>query len=268
MTSSGPDVSEISVVTPVFNGEKYLPGCIESVSRQTQANVDHIVVDGASTDSTLDIIRSSAVRWISESDDGMYDAVNKGLKLAQSQIVGYLNADDRLFPDSLKLICDLFNKKSDIDFVYGHCTYIDEDERPLATFRPSPLSGRISGKSRITFAQPTVYWRSRVHSKIGYFNTQYKTAGDADFFYRMINSGFRGQLIQRPIAEFMVRPTALSSVMQKEMGREINQIREANGISPLGPTYVANEISYYLANSRSYARYFWNKRIRSRLTRR
>ena len=219
----------------MFNAEKYLTGCLESVSNQSFHSAEHIVVDGGSTDGTLDILKHNSARWISEPDDGMYDAINKGLNLASGEIVGYINADDRYYPDSLSIVQERFRTNPEIDFVCGYCTYIDEQGRKLATFRPSPMAFRFLGNVRITFAQPTVFWRKRVLSEIGLFNAEYKTAGDAEFFYRLLNGPYLGQLIKLPLAKFTVRADSLSAVMNREMGSEIANIRSENGINRFGP---------------------------------
>lgn len=256
-----PAVPKITVVTPVFNAAKYLNRCLDSVACQTHQNVEHIVVDGGSTDGTLDILKNSGARWLSEPDNGMYDAVNKGLALGSGEIVGYLNADDALFPDSLAHVSKAFQSSPDIGFVYGYCTYVDEEFRSLATFKPSPLTARLGCQTRITFAQPTVYWSQKLQLELGVFNPELKTAGDADFFYRLLNGPYRGSLIRRPLASFMVRPDALSATMEREMGREVAGIRSANKISKVSVPYIANEIAFYTYNASSYIRYVWNKRF-------
>src|SRR5215472_1653392 len=89
----------LSIITPVYNGEKFISGCIESVAAQKLAGVEHIIVDGRSSDRTMDIVRDKArvyphLRWISEPDRGQSDALNKGIDMARAEYIGILNADD------------------------------------------------------------------------------------------------------------------------------------------------------------------------------
>ena len=228
--------------------------------------VEHIVVDGASTDGTVELLKEAGVRWISEPDNGMYDAINKGLLMANGDIIGYVNADDRLTDGALKIIYNVFASDTSIDFVYGRCTYVDSSGSSLATFRPSPLSLRLRARCRITFAQPTVFWRRSLHDHIGYFNSEFKTAGDADFFYKLLSGRFRGRSINKTLATFMVRDDALSTASAREMHEEMKRIRATYRVSRISAPYLANEIGYYLVNIKAYLQYFWRRRIRNRAT--
>lgn len=253
----------VSVVTPTFNSAEYLGGCIESIAKQSSPPIEHIVVDGGSSDDTVELLESSHTIWISEPDEGMYDAVNKGIRIATGEIVGYVNSDDRLNPETLELVNLAFSADSNVDFVFGYCTYVDQLDRKLATFRPSPFALRFRNKVRITFAQPTVFWRRRIHDEIGYFDSSLKTAADAEFFYRLLNGGYRGKLIKRPLARFMVRPDALSVASSELMSTEMESIRAANNVAASNMRYIVNELAFYSLNAIAYAKYFVNKRVRA-----
>lgn len=222
------------------------------------------MVDGASTDGTVDLLKTAGVKWISEPDNGMYDAINKGLQMANGEIVGYVNADDRLTDGALQSIHSAFTSDPSTDFVFGRCTYVDSAENTLATFKPSPLALRLRSECRITFAQPTVFWRRRLHGQVGYFNSEFKMAGDADFFYRLMSGKFRGRSIDMPLATFMVREDALSTAMAREMAEEMKQIRATHDVRIVSAPYFANEIAYYLVNAKAFLQYFWRRRIRNR----
>ena len=105
----------ISIVTPTFNSEEYLETCILSIRNQHYENLEHIIVDGGSTDSTLEIIRKYELdyplRWISEPDDGMYDAINKGFSMSSGDILAWLNSDDFYFPWTCEVVAGTFYKK-------------------------------------------------------------------------------------------------------------------------------------------------------------
>ena len=103
---------KISIITPTYNSAPYLQHCIDSIQGQSFSNIEHIIIDGGSTDGTLDIIRKNEqniTAWISESDRGMYDAINKGLKMATGDVVGILNSDDFYATrDALAIIAKTF----------------------------------------------------------------------------------------------------------------------------------------------------------------
>ena len=106
---------KISIITPTFNSEKYLERCIKSIQSQDYNNIEHIIIDGESTDETKNIInkyQNNKTILISERDDGIWDAMNKGLKIASGDIVGFLNSDDYYYPNALKTVVKYFNNKS------------------------------------------------------------------------------------------------------------------------------------------------------------
>lgn len=217
--------NRVSVITPSLNGGKYIGNCIESVRNQTK-NVEHIIIDGDSSDDTLKIVRSYPdIKFISEPDKGMYDAINKGLKLANGDIVGYLNADDRYYSDTISRVLYIFKKKPEVDFVYGSCTYINHNEKELCTFKPLPYSNKLfRNMNRICWAQPSCFWRKNIHDKIGNFDSSLKYCGDYAFFLSLILNNFKGLRINAPLSLFMIHKDSLSVKSKKEMFREYKEI--------------------------------------------
>ena len=121
---------KVSVITVVFNNQKHIQGNIDSVSNQSYKNIEHIIVDGKSTDSTLDIIKRNqkkVSKWISEKDNGIYDAMNKGIELSTGDIIGFLNSDDIYFNDCVVENIVKEFRKSNPDSVYGDLVYTDEE---------------------------------------------------------------------------------------------------------------------------------------------
>ena len=119
---------KFSVITPVFNGERFIRGCIESVLNQSYADKEYIVVDGASTDKTVDIVKEYPLTWISEKDRGLYDAFNKGINISTGEIVCFLCADDMYaHTNVLQLAADTFASNPGADIVYGDIVYVDID---------------------------------------------------------------------------------------------------------------------------------------------
>jgi len=171
---------KISIITPTFNSEKYLERCIKSIQSQDYNNTEHIIVDGDSNDETINIIKkyqNNKTILISEKDNGIWDAMNKGLKIASGDIVCFLNSDDYYYPNALKTVVKYFNN-SNIDFLFG------------TTQKYKLMYGYKPWKIRFSFGFYTshsvgFFINRRRHLKIGFYNTKYISA-DLDFFYKMI----------------------------------------------------------------------------------
>ena len=129
------ETPKISIITVVYNGQQYLEGTIKSVIHQTYRNVEYLIIDGKSKDKTVEIIKayeSEISRWISESDKGLYDAMNKGLRLATGDFVLFMNAGDRL--SSPTVLEEVFSKyDAETDVLYGEVMMVDEARKPLGT---------------------------------------------------------------------------------------------------------------------------------------
>ncbi|MEO8720322.1 MAG: glycosyltransferase family 2 protein [Ginsengibacter sp.] len=181
---------KVSIITVTMNSEKYLTDCINSVRLQNYKNIEHIIIDGKSTDGTLDIIlgnRHHITYWVSETDRGMYDAINKGLEMATGDIVGILNSDDMFASaDSVKSIVDAF-ETSGADSVYGDLVYVDaaDTHRILRYWK-----GVSYKRSRFRYgwmpAHPTFYMRRELIEQHGAYENHYFTAADYEFMARYL----------------------------------------------------------------------------------
>lgn len=204
----------VSIVTPVFNGRQYLEQTVQSVLGQSYANIEYIIIDGGSTDGTLDIIKKYQDRidfWASEPDQGMYDAVNKGLKRAAGEIVAYLNADDLYYSDTVKQAVEFLLAHPSTDLVYGDCDFIGPDGRFLYTYRyPGFNQSSFVAMSTSTIPQQSSFWRKSLHEKIGYFDVNLKMCGDFDF-YAKAGQVARIEHIRRPLAQFRIHESSLTS---------------------------------------------------------
>ena len=181
---------KVSIITVTYNSEKYIADCIASVRKQTYSNIEHIIVDGKSTDNTLKIIQknsSSIAHWISETDRGMYDAINKGIKMASGDIIGVLNSDDMLASaDVIMDIVACFDEKK-IDSVYGDLVYVDpaNPQKVMRYWKGLPYK-----RSRFTYgwmpAHPTFYIRRELIDRFGGYENHYYTAADYEFMARYL----------------------------------------------------------------------------------
>jgi len=122
----------ISIVTPSFNQGAYIEENIKSVLRQNYPNFEHIIIDGSSTDGTIDILKKyDHLIWVSERDKGQSEAINKGFKTANGEIIGWLNSDDCYEPDAFSTIVRELNKAEDKYIVFGDCNLIDKNEERI-----------------------------------------------------------------------------------------------------------------------------------------
>jgi len=177
----------VSIVTPTLNQGRFIEATIRSIKTQSYKRFEHIVVDGGSTDETLDILRRSEgtypMRWLSEPDRGMYEAVNKGMRRASGDILAYLNSDDLYFPWTLEAVVEAFGHRRDADFIYGDALLIDDATGRQDFYWTLPFD--LDYIQRFGFlAQPTVFWRRRAYSEIGPFDESLRYVADCDYWMR------------------------------------------------------------------------------------
>lgn len=191
---------KISIITITYNSAKTLPRALASVTSQKYDKIEHIIVDGASTDGTIDLIKAYAgkegaedVRWVSEPDNGIYDALNKGIKMATGDIIGFLHSDDWFFSsDSIGEIASVF-ASSDADIVYGDLQYCKGDKvvrRWISNpFRPSDL------KYGWMPPHPTLYCRREVYEQTGLYDERLRISADYDMILRLFRGGYKSRYI-------------------------------------------------------------------------
>ncbi|MFD2288806.1 glycosyltransferase [Pedobacter petrophilus] len=179
---------KISIITVVYNGEAYLKECIESVINQSYQNMEYIIVDGDSTDGTLSIIeeyQTHVHQLISEPDQGLYDAINKGIAMASGEIVGILNADDMLADQNvIEQIAKSFVQDSSIDAVYGDLNYIHPINHKILRAWKSKQAGKKEIARGWMPAHPTLYIRKQLFGKYGNYALNLGTAADYDLILR------------------------------------------------------------------------------------
>src|SRR4030042_2589290 len=126
----------VSIVTPSYNKARFIEETILSVKNQTYPRIEHIIIDGGSTDGTLDIIRkySDSLTWISEPDKGQSDAINKGWKMSKGEILAYLNADDTYMPRAVETAVKFLADNMDVGLVYGECNIINEHGKVIGKY--------------------------------------------------------------------------------------------------------------------------------------
>jgi glycosyltransferase involved in cell wall biosynthesis len=214
----------VSVVTPSYNQAQFLEETILSVLSQDYPNLEYIIIDGGSTDGSAEIIRKYENRlayWVSEPDEGQADAINKGWRRAQGEILAWLNADDTYVPGAVPTVVQHFGNHPGVDMVYGYVNMIDERGRVTWTTEPSTdfdVNGLIY--SHFFIPQPTVFFRKHVLDKVGMLDTSLYYSMDCDLWHR-IGLNFTVQGIPALIANFRTHLTSkthdvpLDSVMER-----------------------------------------------------
>ena len=184
---------KISIITATYNSAKTVKDTFESVLRQSYNDYEYLIVDGASKDETMTVVKEyesrfeGRLRYISEPDKGLYDAMNKGLKMATGDVVGILNSDDfYTSDDALQTIADAFNA-NDIDATYGDIHFVNDDDlTKMVRYYSSSVFKRSYMRFGLMPAHPSFYCKKSVYEKYGYFDTSYRVAADFENLLRLI----------------------------------------------------------------------------------
>ena len=180
---------KISIITPVFNQADYIEATIQSVLNQNYPNLEYIIVDGGSTDGTLEIIKkyeNAIFKYISEPDKGMYDALNKGFSLSSGELMGWINSDDLLLEKALFNVSQLFNDLHKVSWIQGVHNFIDLNGNIIDTRKPKAFSFmRILSHDFKWIQQESTFWKRSLWDKAGgYIDDTYKLAGDFELWFR------------------------------------------------------------------------------------
>ena len=194
----------VSIVTPVLNGGRFLAENLASVRGQDYPQIEHIVVDGGSTDRTVEILRNTPrIVWISGRDAGMYDAVNRGFGMAQGELIGYQNADDRyVVPHAVSTLVKHFVDHPELDVVYGNFRFIDESGAPRGEVRGREFN--LDALRRYSCVPPhSALVRRRAVTEEGHWlDPTLRLPGDWDWFLRLALAGKRFAHLAMVLSEF------------------------------------------------------------------
>ena len=192
----------VSIVTPSFNQGEFIEENILSVKKQDYPNIEHIIIDGGSTDGTLGILKryEGDVTWISEPDNGQSQAINKGFAMATGEIIGWLNSDDVYEPGAVQTAISALSQTPDVGIVYGYARLMDAQGREREVYRSPEYSRDKLFSSPNFIRQPTVFFRKAVLDKVGYLDESLHYVMDYDLWLRM-----------GMVADFRLIPTVLAS---------------------------------------------------------
>ncbi len=193
---------KVSIITVTYNSARTISDCVASVNAQTYPEIEHIIIDGASQDKTVEIIKSLPSRIskiVSEPDKGMYDAMNKGIDFSTGGLIGMLNSDDQLFnSQSIEKIVRRFENEK-VDAIYGNLIYTDGTNKVIRTWRSDNFKSGLFAKSWCP-AHPTFYCKRELYEKLGFYKTDYLIAADVELMLRFlevhkINSSFIDEVL-------------------------------------------------------------------------
>lgn len=191
---------KISIVTCSYNQAAFLDTTIRSVLRQQVEGLEYFVVDGGSTDGSVDILHryaSDLAGWISEQDGGQSEAINKGLRRASGEIVGWLCSDDILLDGAVPEVLDYFERHPDVDAVYGDAVLIDSSGLPLRMKHEIGFMPWLLAFDHNYIPQPSMFWRRRVHEKIGYLREDLHLTMDLELWLRFARAGLKVAHVRR-----------------------------------------------------------------------
>ena len=206
----------ISIITVVYNGSAYLEQTIRSVLNQSYSNIEYVIIDGGSTDATLEIIKKYDKEidyWVSEPDKGIYDAMNKGLKLVTGELVGIINSDDWYEVNTVNNVVAIYQKDTTIGLIHGLLRYWKDDQ----------VYGIVGhAKAFLTqdmISHPTCFVNRDIYNKYGGFNCVFKIAADYDFMLKLNKEGVKFSFNEIVLSNFRMIGVSISNSNQLSIER-------------------------------------------------
>lgn len=244
---------KVSVITIVYNNQDSIASCIESVLSQTYNNIEHIVIDGASTDNTVAVIekyKSQLAYFVSEKDKGLYNALNKGIKKATGDIIGILHSDDLYYENNtIEKVVNQF-KSTNADLVYGEGIYVDKIETSIIKrIYPSKPFKKCYLKYGWIPLHTGIYVKKEVFEKYGFYDEGYSIASDYEISLRWFsNSNIKKVFLNEYLVRMRMGGKSTTAKLQKKKSTEDFDIIKKYGL--LGPITlgckIARKIPQYL----------------------
>ncbi len=236
---------KISIITATFNSSQSITACIKSIFSQTYTDVEHIIIDGSSTDGTVSKINELPNRVsyvISEPDKGIYDALNKGILAATGDIIGFVHSDDQLASaEILQKVVDAF-MQTGADGIFGNLVFVNKEDMIVRTWTSSPFKSR-----NIKFGwmppHPALFLRKEVFLKHGLFDITFKIAGDYDFMLRlMLDKEINIQHLQEVITRMRLGGISTGSIggIVNKMKEDIRVLRKNKFRFPMAILFIKN----------------------------
>ncbi|WP_433964675.1 glycosyltransferase family 2 protein [Tunturiibacter gelidiferens] len=222
----------ISVVTPSFNQVSFIQEALDSVRLQDYPVCEHLVIDGMSTDGTIELLRNLSfdkncanVRWVSEQDSGQSEALNKGFRWAQGDIIGWLNSDDRYRLGCFDHVVKVFEENPDVDVLYGDYRVVDESGRVIQIRSEIEFSKFVLFYHRVLYIPTTAtFFRRRVFDDGNWLDENLQYVMDLEFFIRLTANGYRFRHLPEILADFRLQPASKTCRNPDKQQREHKQV--------------------------------------------
>jgi len=227
---------KITIITPTYNSAKTLSRTIDSVISQNYNNLEYIIIDGVSTDGTQKIIEAYGdkinIKIISEPDNGIYDAMNKGVKLATGEIIGILNSDDFYHSSNVLDTVSKAFESSDVDAIYGDLKYFDNDINKITRYWKTGEYNESKLNNGWIIPHPTLFVKKYVYDNCGLFNTNFKISADYEFILRILKiSKIEIKYIPETFVRMYEGGTSGRNLKQRKNGwKELKMAWTVNGL--------------------------------------
>jgi glycosyltransferase involved in cell wall biosynthesis len=245
----------ISVVTPTFNQDRYIEKTIQSVLSQDYPHVEYTIVDGGSTDNTLDVIKRYEHKlawWVSEPDHGQTDAINKGFASARGDIYAWINSDDTYEPGAFATVVKYLRKYPEVGMVYGDCNYIDEAGNVIGKFNAAQTNYQLLRQGYTHIPQQTMFFRAELWKQIGPLDPSFYFAMDYDLWTRIAGRA-KIKYIPQTWANFRLHTSGKTLLADERCWPEMMRVHYRDG----GSFFSVIVAKYYL---RKFMAPVWTRR--------
>lgn len=248
----------VSIVTPSFNQAQFLEETIKSVLTQDYPNIEYIVIDGGSTDGSVDVIKKYQSRiafWVSEQDKGQTDAINKGFAKAKGDIFAWINSDDAYHPNAVSEAVQFLNENPDVAMVYADCDFIDEQGRVIGKFASAQTDYQKLRRGYVHIPQQTMFFRAKYWKELGPLDPSFYFAMDYDLWTRIAKHAPIKYLPGRTWASFRIHTSSKTNVNDERGWKEMLRVHYRDGGNFFAPIVA----KYYV---RKFIGPLWKWRIR------
>jgi len=242
---------KISIVTPSYNQGQFLEETILSIISQNYPNLEYIIIDGGSTDDSVDIIdkyKDRLTYWVSEKDQGQTHAINKGLKKATGEIMNWINSDDLLTPGALQAVGQMFADFPESEFCFGDFDVIDKGGQMIFSRKSPPYHYRQLFYGRQFSYQPAVFFRRHVLEKIGRLDETLNFCMDLEFWIRATRQGCTFHQIKKPLALARMHGDAKTTLLQNVLHEEHKSVVKKYGGLGLAESSAIEDQCYTFLN--------------------
>ena len=223
------DLPKISIVTPSFNQAEFLEETIMSVLSQRYPNLEYIIIDGASTDGSVDVIKkyeSQLNYWVSEKDSGQVEAINKGFAKCTGDIIAYLNSDDVYLPGTFNIILDHFQKDPNLKWISGPSLRFAADYTVFEGDNVPP-DDPMRWLLACWIAQPSTFWKRECYDKLGGMDPEFHFSLDYEYWLRFIfKGGYRLKFIKRPLSAYRYHSESKTVALQERFRVEDSRLHD------------------------------------------